>query len=92
MHTVSGPLENSCRWRFLHGLKGEVELESPHLAVSQDFVHDRYGRIEKVASTEQSELLIQIRVKAEKPTTSNNLFATREDELQVKLQDWERLL
>ena len=92
MHTVSGPLENSCRWRFLHGLKGEVELESPHLAVSQDFVHDRYGRIEKVASTEQSELLIQIRVNAEKLTTSNDLFVRRKDQLQVQLQECERLL
>ncbi|HYU87604.1 MAG TPA: hypothetical protein VEL52_02780 [Candidatus Bathyarchaeia archaeon] len=51
-------------------------MESRHPAVSQDFVHDRYGRVRKVASTEQSELLIQIRAKAEKLTTSNNLFAT----------------
>jgi len=78
--------------RFLHRLKGEVELESRHPAVSQDFVHDRYGRVQKVASTEQSELPIQIRAKAEKLTTSNNLFATREDQWQVKLQEWERLL
>ncbi|HYU55939.1 MAG TPA: hypothetical protein VEL71_06960 [Candidatus Dormibacteraeota bacterium] len=63
-----------------------------HPAVSRDFVHDRYGRVQKVASTEQSELLIQIRAKAEKLTTSNNLFATREDQWQVKLQEWERLL
>jgi hypothetical protein len=78
--------------RFLHRLKGEVELESRLPAVSQDFVHDRYGRVQKGASTERSELLIQIRVKAEKLTTSNKLFATREDQWQVKLQEWERLL
>src|SRR2546425_11860374 len=74
--------------RFLHRLKGEVELESRHPAVSQDFVHDRYGRGQKGASTERSELLIQIRVKAGKLTKSNKLFATGEDKWQVKLQEW----
>jgi len=41
----------------LHRLKGEIELESRHRAVTQDFVHHGYGRVQKVASTEQSELL-----------------------------------
>jgi len=76
MHTVSGALENSCTWRFLNRLKGEVELESRDPAVSQDFVHDGHGRVQKVASTEHSELLVQILVKAEEVTTSNNLFVT----------------
>src|SRR3989442_12507893 len=75
--------------RFLHRLKGEVELESRHPAVSQDFVHDRYGRVQKGAPTERSELLIQIRAKAAKLPTPNKLVSTRQDQWQEKLQEWE---
>ena len=92
MRSVSGALGNSCTWLFLHRLKGEIELELRHRAVTQDFVHHGYGRVQKVAPTERSELPIQIRVKADRPTTSNNLFATRKDQLQIKVQGCERLL
>ncbi|OLB71837.1 hypothetical protein AUI06_02645 [archaeon 13_2_20CM_2_52_21] len=67
-------------------------MELRHRAVTQDFVHHGYGRVQKVAPTERSELPIQIRVKADRPTTSNNLFATRKDQLQIKVQGCERLL
>jgi len=61
---------------FLESPKGRSRIGVAPSSRFSRLRTDGYGRVQKVASTEQPELLVQILVKAEKVTMSNNLFVT----------------